>query len=64
MPEPVAPQPRIAKPDHAGLLDRTFTRLRHMASAIFAAPAQNPAVMKRPMPIIRDCATWPLRPRV
>ncbi|HEY5084318.1 MAG TPA: M23 family metallopeptidase, partial [Rhizomicrobium sp.] len=45
MPEPVAPQPRIAKPDHAGLLDQTFTRLRHMASAIFAAPAQNPAVM-------------------
>jgi len=44
MPEPVAPQPRIAKPDHAGLLDRTFTRLRHMATAIFAAPAENPAV--------------------
>lgn len=44
MPEPVAPQPRIAKPDHAGLLDRTFATLRHMASAIFGRPAQSPAV--------------------
>jgi len=45
MPEPVAPQPRIAKPDHAGLLDRTFTRLGHMAAAIFAPSTQSPAVM-------------------
>ena len=45
MPEPVAPQPRIARPDHAGLLDRTFARLRHMAGAIFTRPAQNPAVL-------------------
>jgi murein DD-endopeptidase MepM/ murein hydrolase activator NlpD len=59
MPEPVAPQPRIAKPDHAGLLDQTFTRLRHMASAIFAAPAQNPAVMNEAYanhPGLRDLA--------
>jgi murein DD-endopeptidase MepM/ murein hydrolase activator NlpD len=59
MPEPVAPQPRIAKPDHAGLLDGTFARLRHMASAIFAAPAQNPAVMTQAYanhPGLRDLA--------
>ncbi len=59
MPEPVAPQPRIAKPDHAGLLDGTFTRLRHMASAIFAAPAQNPAAMTEAYanhPGLRDLA--------
>jgi murein DD-endopeptidase MepM/ murein hydrolase activator NlpD len=45
MPEPVAPQPRIAKPDHAGLLDRTFAKLRHMATAIFASPAENQAAL-------------------
>ena len=44
MPEPVAPQPRIAKPDHASLVDQTFSRLRHMASAIFAPSAANPAM--------------------
>jgi murein DD-endopeptidase MepM/ murein hydrolase activator NlpD len=43
MPEPVAPQPRIAKPDHAGLLDRTFARLRHMARAIFDRRAEDAA---------------------
>lgn len=43
MPEPVAPQPRIAKPDHASLLERTFAKLRHMASAIFDRPAGDVA---------------------
>ncbi len=47
MPEPVAPQPRIAKPDHAGLLDQTFTELRHMADAIFTRPAQSPAALSQ-----------------
>ena len=41
MPEPVQPQPRIAKPEHAGLLGRTFDRLQRMAAAIFDSPAQN-----------------------
>jgi murein DD-endopeptidase MepM/ murein hydrolase activator NlpD len=45
MPEPVAPQPRIAKPDHAGLLDQTFAQLRHMADAIFTRPTQSPAAL-------------------
>jgi len=45
MPEPVAPQPRIAKPEHASLVDRAFTKLRHMAASLFAHPAENPTTL-------------------
>jgi murein DD-endopeptidase MepM/ murein hydrolase activator NlpD len=45
MPEPVQPQPRIAKPLHANLLDQTFAKLRHMASAVFQPAAPTPAAM-------------------
>ncbi len=41
MPEPVAPQPRIAKPDHASLLDRSFAKLHRMAAYLFERPLRN-----------------------
>ena len=43
MPGPAAPQPRTAKPEHAGLLDGAFAGLRRMASAIFAPGRKDPA---------------------
>jgi murein DD-endopeptidase MepM/ murein hydrolase activator NlpD len=41
MPGPAAPQPRIAKPVHAGLLDQMFTKLRRMAAALFSGSAKD-----------------------
>ena len=42
MPQPVAPQPRVGKPDHADLLDRTLAKLRQLAATIFSPPATSP----------------------
>jgi murein DD-endopeptidase MepM/ murein hydrolase activator NlpD len=42
MPGPASPQPRIAKPEHAGLLDDALTKLRKLAAALFAPRAKNP----------------------
>ena len=42
MPGPASPQPRIAKPEHAGLLDGTWTKLRKLATALFTPRAKNP----------------------
>ncbi len=45
MPGPAAPQPRIAKPVHAGLLDQVFTKLRKMAVALFSGSAKGSAAL-------------------
>jgi murein DD-endopeptidase MepM/ murein hydrolase activator NlpD len=45
LPGPAAPQPRTAKPTRASLLNDTFTKLRKMASAIFARAPRNPAAL-------------------
>jgi hypothetical protein len=42
MPEPVAAQPMIAKPNHASLLERTLAALERIAAVFFPAPAENP----------------------
>ena len=45
MPEPVAPQPRTAKPTHASLLDAVFAKLRKIAAAILPHRAKNPILL-------------------
>lgn len=45
MPEPVAPQPTIGKPEHVNLIDRTLARLRQITAVFFSAPAENPTLL-------------------
>jgi murein DD-endopeptidase MepM/ murein hydrolase activator NlpD len=45
MPGPALPQPRIAKPDHAGLLDKALTKLRRLAASVFSPRAKGTAAL-------------------
>jgi murein DD-endopeptidase MepM/ murein hydrolase activator NlpD len=45
MPGPAQPQPRVARPEHAGLLDDAWAKLRKLASDVFTLRARDPAAL-------------------